>query len=153
MDDFLRFTGAVRQDPQIETWFSGLSEPFASVARQWFQQMRDCGPDVRELLHDGCPVVCVADAPFAYVNAFKAHVNIGFFLGAMLPDPTGLLEGSGKRMRHVKLRPGDELDAEALRDLIEAAYEDIQQRVESATISDKAAATIKKSTPKKRKNV
>lgn len=74
--------------------------------RLWFERMRDCGTDVRELLHDGCPVVCVGDAPFAYVNAFKAHASVGFFYGAMLADPAGLLEGEGKRMRHAKLRPG-----------------------------------------------
>jgi hypothetical protein len=90
--------------------------------------MRGCGADVRELLHDGCPVACVGDAPFGYVNAFKAHANVGFFHGASLADPASLLEGAGKRMRHVKLRPGEELDADALSDLIAEAYRDIQQR-------------------------
>ena len=87
------------------------------------------GTDVRELLHDGCPVACVRDAPFAYVNAFKAHANVGFFHGAMLADPAGLLEGAGKRMRHVKLRPGKELNVEALSDLIALAYRDIRRRL------------------------
>ena len=68
--------------------------------------MRACGDDVRELIHDGCPVACVEDAPFAYVNSFKSHVNVGFFNGASLDDPARLSEGSGKRMRHVKLKPG-----------------------------------------------
>jgi hypothetical protein len=91
--------------------------------------MRGCGADVRELLHDGCPVACVGDAPFAYVNAFKAHANVGFFYGAMLADPAGLLEGAGRRMRHAKLRPGKELDDKALGDLIPAAYDDIRRRL------------------------
>ena len=99
------------------------------MTRTWFERMRDCGTDVRELLHDGCPVACVDDAPFGYVNAFKAHASVGFFHGAMLPDPAGLLEGEGKRMRHVKLRPGKELDVEALGELIAAAYRDIRQRL------------------------
>ena len=84
---------------------------------------------VRELLHAGCPVACTGDAPFGYVNAFKAHANVGFYYGAMLADPAGLLEGEGKRMRHVKLRPGKELDVEALSNLIAAAYHDIRQRL------------------------
>lgn len=100
------------------------------MTRNWFEQMRDYGVDVRELVHDGCPVVCVEDAPFGYVNSFKAHANVGFFNGAMLPDPSGLMEGEGKRMRHVKLRPGKELNADALSDLIAAAYEDIQRRLD-----------------------
>jgi hypothetical protein len=91
--------------------------------------MRQCGGDVRELMHDGCPVACVEDAAFGYVNLFKSHVNVGFFQGAMLADPAGLLEGSGKRMRHVKLSPDRDLDAAALRALIDSAYRDIKARL------------------------
>jgi hypothetical protein len=129
MDDLLRFNGSLRRDPQIEAWFSDFVDPLRLMTRTWFERMRSCGPDVRELLHDGCPVACVGDAPFGYVNAFKAHANVGFYRGAMLADPAGLLEGAGKRMRHVKLRPGKELDVEALSDLIAAAYDDIRRRL------------------------
>lgn len=97
--------------------------------------MRLCGDDVRELMHDGCPVGCVEDAPFGYVNAFKNHVNVGFFHGAALDDPAGLLQGSGKRMRHVKLKPGGEVDAAALDDLIGAAYVDIKVRLDAERFS------------------
>jgi hypothetical protein len=93
--------------------------------------MRECGDDVRELIHDGCPVACVEDAPFSYVNAFKAHVNVGFFDGAELPDPAGLLEGSGKHMRHVKLKPGAAINSAALGRLIDEAYSDIKARLEA----------------------
>ena len=134
MDDLLRFPSAVRRDPQIEAWFSSTPDPFRLMTRTWFERMRGCGADVRELLHDGCPVACVGDAPFGYVNAFKAHANVGFYYGAMLADPTGLLEGEGKRMRHVKLRPGKELDIEALSDLVVAAYHDIRRRLTQANL-------------------
>jgi hypothetical protein len=92
--------------------------------------MRERGDDVRELMHDGCPVACVHDAPFGYVNTFRSHVNVGFFNGAVLRDPAGLLEGTGKRMRHVKLQPGREIDDTSLVDLIEAAYLDMQVRAQ-----------------------
>src|SRR5262245_22634360 len=127
MNDLLRFTGAVPRDPKIEAWFSDFADPHRLMTRTWFERMRGCGDDVRELLHDGCPTVCVGDAPFGYVNAFKAHANVGFFYGAMSADPAGLPEGEGKRMRHVKLRPGKELNAGALGDLIAAAYHDIRR--------------------------
>ena len=91
--------------------------------------MRNCGDDVRELLHDGHPTACVTDAAFAYVNAFTAHVNVGFFRGAELADPAGLLEGTGKLMRHVKLRPGGDVDEKALTRLIKTAYTDMQRRL------------------------
>ena len=125
----LRFPSAVRRDARIEAWFSDITDPFRIMVRPWFEHMRACGDDVRELLHDGCPVACVGDAPFAYVNAFKAHSNVGFFRGSALADPTGLLDGEGKHMRHVKLRPGRIIDEGALGDLIAAAYEDMRQRV------------------------
>lgn len=85
------------------------------IAHRWFDVMRACGDDVRELLHDGHPTLCVGDAAFAYVNAFKTHVNVGFFRGAEIADPEGLLEGTGKFMRHVKLRPESEVNATASR--------------------------------------
>ena len=103
-----------------------------ALAERWFAVMRGCGPDVRELLHDGHPTACVTDAAFGYVNAFRAHVNVGFFRGVELPDPDGLLEGTGRFMRHVKLAPGRGVDESALRRLIEAAYADMRRRLERA---------------------
>jgi hypothetical protein len=99
------------------------------IAQEWFEVMRGCGEDVRELWHDGHPTACVADAAFGYVNAFKAHVNVGFFRGAEIADPEGLLEGTGKFMRHVKLRPGGNVNARALRKLIDTAYIDMKGRL------------------------
>jgi hypothetical protein len=127
-NDIFRLSGAVKRDPAVDVWLTEGPE-LRSIARKWFVQIRQCGDDVRELMHDGCPVACVEDAPFAYVNSFKSHVNVGFFHGAMFEDPAGLLEGSGKRMRHVKLKPGPELNTAALRDLIDAAYSDIRARL------------------------
>jgi hypothetical protein len=129
MSDIFRLSGAVKQDPAVAAWLTDDQVDLRSIARRWFVRIRQCGDDVRELMHDGCPVACVEDAPFAYVNAFKSHVNVGFFHGAVLRDPTGLLGGSGKRMRHVKLNPGRELNAAALSDLIDAAYLDIRERL------------------------
>ena len=128
-NDVLRFSGSVKRDPAVDIWLSDGDIELRSIARKWFVLMRQCGDDVRELMHDGCPVACVEDAPFGYVNSFKSHVNVGFFYGAALEDPAGLLEGSGKRMRHVKLRPDLEFDAAILRALVDAAYLDIRARL------------------------
>jgi hypothetical protein len=126
----LRFTGGVARDPEVRQWFVDCPTPLRRIAREWFTLMRGCGPDVRELVHDGCPVVVVDDAPFAYVDAFTAHVNVGFFQGASLPDPAGLLLGEGRSMRHVKLKPGLDVDRAALAALIDAAYADIRGRTQ-----------------------
>ena len=127
----LRFNGAVERDPAIDAWMKEREGQLGAIARQWFEEMRKCGDEVRELVHDGCPVACLGDVPFGYVNVFTAHVNVGFFRGASLPDPARLLQGTGKFMRHVKLRPGTAINAEALSRLIEMAYADIKERVEN----------------------
>ena len=105
------------------------SGELGAIAQRWFEAMRCCGDDVRELLHDGHPTACIGDAAFAYVNAFKAHVNVGFFRGAEIADPERLLQGTGKFMRHVKLRPESDVDATALTKLIETAYNDMRGRL------------------------
>jgi hypothetical protein len=120
-------SGGQRRHPDVEAWFTG--DGLRLLAQPWFQRIRDCGEDVRELLHDGMPTACVGEAAFAYVAAFTAHANVGFFHGADLPDPAGLLEGSGKRMRHVKLRWGRPVDESALEALVAAAYADIRMRL------------------------
>lgn len=117
----MKFPAAVAHDPAIDAWFSQRGE-LGLLARRWFDLMRACGPDVRELLHDQHPTACVGDAAFAYTNVFKAHVNVGFFLAAGLPDPAGLLVGTGKFMRHVKLSPDARIDEDALAEMIRSAY-------------------------------
>jgi hypothetical protein len=128
--ELLRFNGAVERDAAIDAWMKERPGELGAMARHWFEAMRKCGDEVRELLHDGCPVACLGDAPFGYVNVFRSHVNVGFFRGAELADPARLLEGTGKFMRHVKLRPGTDISAAALSRLIDAAYSDIKARVE-----------------------
>jgi len=130
MSALFRFPGAMRHDPEVEAWFSTPNHEMRRMAEPWFEAMRGCGDDVRELMADGHPTACVEDAAFAYVDAFSAHVNIGFFQGASLSDPAGLLQGAGKRMRHVKLRWGEPTPA-ALGDLIAAAYRDMRRRLDA----------------------
>ena len=125
-DDVFRLSGAVKRDRDVAIWMNEGDVELRSIARKWFARIRQCGDDVLELLHDGRPTACVADAAFAYVDAFKAHVSIGFFRGAALADANGLLEGTGKSMRHVKLRPGEKIDDAALNALIRAAYADLK---------------------------
>ena len=131
MSQLMRFPSAVGRDPAIEVWMHKHSGELGVIAQRWFEVMRGCGDDVRELLHDGHPTACVGDAAFAYVNAFKAHVNVGFFRGAEIADPKGLLEGTGKFMRHVKLGPERNVDAAALMKLIETAYTDMKGRLKA----------------------
>jgi len=129
MEKVLRFEGALKHDPAIDAWLKQQPGELGAIACKWFAKFRACSDEVLELMHDGCPVVCFGDVPFGYVNVFRAHVNIGFFLGADLSDPKRLLEGAGKRMRHVKVKPGEELDSAALSTLMMAAFDDVRSRV------------------------
>lgn len=131
MDALFRFPTARRRDPQVEAWFAH-GDPLRGLVEPWFERLRACGPDVRELVHDWRPTACVEDAAFAYVDAYTEHANIGFYFGAFLEDPAGLLDGTGKRMRHVKLRVGQMPDEAALSDLVAAAYSDIRRRLDEA---------------------
>jgi len=130
MTRLLRFPTAVKHDRAIDAWFDAHAGELGAIAQRWFEVMRDCGDDVRELLHDYHPTACVGDAAFGYVNAFTAHVNVGFFRGAELADPDQLLEGTGKFMRHVKLRPEVDVNEDALTKLIKDAYTDMKRREE-----------------------
>jgi hypothetical protein len=129
MERLFRFPAAARRHPAVVAWFDAHPGELGALARRWFEALRASGDDVRELLHDGQPTACVGDAAFAYVDAFRAHVNLGFFHGNDLPDPSGLLEGSGKFMRHVKLVPGRDVDEAALRRLVADAHADMRARL------------------------
>ena len=133
-EDILRFNGAVPHDPAIDAWLRQHEGPLGDIAQHWFEVMRHCGDEVRELIHDGFPTACLGDAPFAYVAIFKAHVNVGFFHGAFLRDPARLLQGTGKRMRHVKLTAEAKTSSGALAQLITAAWSDIKSRVENGNM-------------------
>jgi len=131
MSKLMRFPSSVKRDQAIETWMHEHSGVLGAIAQRWFEVMRGCGDDVQELLHDGHPTACVGDAAFGHVNAFKGHVNVGFFRGAEIADPEGLLEGTGKFMRHVKLGPDRAVDATALIKLIGTAYNDMKGRLKA----------------------
>jgi hypothetical protein len=125
----LRFPEAVAKSPDVDAWLAAQNGELGALARAWFAKLRACGSDVRELMHDGAPTACIGDAPFAYVAAFRDHVNVGFFHGAALADPAQLLEGTGKFMRHAKLRPQVDVDTAALSALVDVAYLDVKRKL------------------------
>ena len=129
MTQLFRLSNATRNSPDVRAWFASDDDGMRRLALPWFEVIRALGDDVVEVLHDGHPTACVGDAAFSCVNAFSAHANIGFFHGAALADPEGLLEGSGKRLRHFKVRWGEAVNEEAIKALINAAYLDIRARI------------------------
>lgn len=61
---------------------------------------------------------------FCYIGAHSDHVNLGFYYGAQLPDPEGLLEGTGKKLRHIKVRDVEEVDGPAIRHMLQLSLEE-----------------------------
>ena len=129
MNTLLKFSGKDLQDITMDEWLEQKPEALRPLATKWFSIIQQCGSDVQSIFHDNYPIGCVCDAPFAYVNIYTSHVNLGFFHGAALYDKTGLLEGSGKHMRHIKLKPDVNYDDNAILTLIELAYADIKERL------------------------
>ena len=92
----------------------------AEVARTVRSLLRDEVPESEEAIKWSQPVWS-HHGPFAYLKAFKHHMNIGFWRGVSLDDPSGLLQGDGKKMAHIRLGPDQELDWDRVRDLVRQA--------------------------------
>lgn len=129
MRALFRLNHSARHEPAVRRWFDAHTNPLGEIAHHWFNAIQRCGDDVWEVMHDGQATACVDGVAFAYVAIYSAHVNIGFFHGAELSDPEGLLQGSGKFMRHVKLKPEQVINELALFALITSAYEDVKARL------------------------
>lgn len=134
----LRQFATVPHSQEVETWLTSHAAPLGAIARHWFAAMRAAGGDVREVMHDGHAAACLQDAPFAYVAVFKAHVNVGFYRGAALPDPAHLLRGTGKYMRHVRISPSESVDSAALTALVHEAYADMRACLDAESHSGAA---------------
>jgi hypothetical protein len=129
MEKLLLYAGKDLQDLTMEEWLKTKAPILQPIAKKWFTEIKNCGEDVQIIFHDGYPIGCVHQAPFTYVNAFTAHVNVGFFYGAELHNQNGMLEGSGKRMRHIKIKPDIVFDEREIVRLMRTAYIDIKRRL------------------------
>src|SRR5436309_1280249 len=69
---------------------------------------------------------------YAYIGVHESHLNLGFYHGASLSDPAGLLEGEGKKLRHVKVRNTAEAKHPALKSLLLDAIADRRRYADKA---------------------
>lgn len=91
------------------------------VARELRSFVKKCVPGTKETVNAwGIPTFEKKD-PFCFFMVGKNHVTFGFHYGTSLQDPEGLLEGTGKNLRHVKLRAPEDLQRAGLRNLVQAA--------------------------------
>ena len=122
----LSFSGAVKRDPAVQAWLDGQPEHLRALARPWFERMRACGDDVRELMHDGCPRY-VSATP-ASATSTRSRPTPTWGSSEAQPCQTRLVcwWEPGKLGRHVKLAPQGAVNAAALEAVITAAYRNIK---------------------------
>jgi hypothetical protein len=117
-------------DP-VEEFVNHAEPKMRDLARKVREFVRGVYPDLIERLDKGSWVIRYSMSEkmsddVAYIAAHKAHLNIGLMRGSQLSNPAGLLEGTGKLLRHVKIKKEADLQerGEALRALLQAALED-----------------------------
>ncbi|MDA1188786.1 MAG: DUF1801 domain-containing protein [Chloroflexi bacterium] len=106
----------------VDGYVKTLSGWQADAVTQVRQLLKEAAPDASESIKWAQPVY-ESNGPFAYIKAHKNSVNFGFWRGAELPDPLGLLEGDGEKMRHVKLTSAEGVNKKAFQDFVKAALE------------------------------
>jgi len=116
-----RYRGTLRHDPAIDAYVGSVRGELGALVARLVALVRSNVPGHDELRVHGAPQFCVRGEPFCYVVGYAKHVNLGFCDGASLPDPEGLLEGTGKAMRHVKIRPGAEFPGKMLSRMVREA--------------------------------
>jgi hypothetical protein len=92
------------------------------VVRGVKQLVKRIAPKSRETLNSWGVPTFEDKGPFCIYMVGKHHVTLGFHSGALLEDPAGILEGTGKNIRHVKLRSKEDLEQPAVAELIRAAH-------------------------------
>lgn len=126
-----RMNASTTPEP-VRAWLAKVPSQHAPVVAAVRALVFSVAPDAREFVyHDALnygPIDSGFD-PILYVSVFRAHVNLGFFYGGFTPDPDGLLIGSGKRMRHVRLTTPEDCANPALRPLLAEAWAVGSQRV------------------------
>jgi hypothetical protein len=107
-------------DKSVEAYVAGLGEWQAEVVNDVRGLIRAAAPRATESIKWAQPVY-ESNGPFAYIKAFAGHVNVGFWRGTELPDPKRLLEGSGGKMRHLKLTSVEDIDRATLTRMVKTA--------------------------------
>jgi hypothetical protein len=125
----IKFRGtARRRDPAVDAYAARQKSPLGETMARLIALVRTAVPSHDELVVHGAPWFCIDGEPFCYVVGYTKHVNLGFCEGTGLADPDGLLEGTGKSMRHVKLLPSRPIAPQKLARLIRQSATRVRSR-------------------------
>ena len=117
----------------IDDVLKDVAEPLRVIALRLRDIVIELDPDTTEQPRPGDKALSYGTGPqkikqgYTYIMPQKAYVNLGFYRGTSLSDPLGMLEGTGKDLRHVKVRSLEQAEQPAVRELIAAAVADRRQ--------------------------
>ena len=106
----------------VDNYIAGLEESKARIIARVRKIILQAAPQAKESIKWAQPVY-ESNGPFAYTKAFKNDVNFGFWRGVDIKDPKGFLQGSGSKMRHVKLTSLDDVEESTFADFVRQAIE------------------------------
>jgi hypothetical protein len=107
-------------DKTVDDYVASLEGWQAEILTRVREIILQAAPEAHESIKWAQPVY-ESSGPFAYIKAFKKAVNFGFWRGVELEDPKDILEGSGEKMRHVKLASLEDVDEALFADLVKQA--------------------------------
>lgn len=121
------------KNPTVEEWLEKFPPDRQLMIRELIAVARQNMPGAHEFIYHDAVGYSLNDSPFDRICYIapqnKGYVNFGFFFGAGLPDPKQLLEGEGKRIRHVKVWSVDEAKNPALAKLVAATWKQAPRQV------------------------
>ena len=112
-----------RSVTSVDEYLELLDNPQTEVAARLRAIVRGRYPRLREDIKWHVPVYSLGTTPIVSIEGFKAHVNLKFFKGADLEDRDGILEGTGKGVRHARFRSPEDVEEDKIRPLIDEALE------------------------------
>ncbi len=115
---------------------SGSRSQVKEIAKRLRKLIIDLFPEVVEVPWPKQKIIGYGVGPkkmsehFCYIGAHREHVNLGFYYGAELSDPEEILEGTGRKLRHIKVREVKEVTQPALRHLVQSSLEERKKGLE-----------------------
>ncbi|HYP42173.1 MAG TPA: DUF1801 domain-containing protein [Chloroflexia bacterium] len=112
----------------VEEFLAPFSPTVRELAMRTRELVRSTLPSGYEGVHPGRNSIIYGTSGkmvdwICYISPLKSRINLGFLRGGELPDPEGLLEGTGKLLRHVKIRQVEDIEKPAIKALLVAAVE------------------------------
>ena len=136
----------------LQPYERGIQELAIALRQLILEEMAPCCEYILEVyivaIHYG-PTQNMMKDGICYIGVMKDHINLGFMRGNELADPQRVLEGTGKQMRHIKIRNMSDLLRPAIRAYVQEACERAGYEVETGKERTVTTVVKRKSLPKR----